>query len=172
MNPKDDGTPFTADEVEAILDEALLCNRDEIARFKSQLAASERQRELAEKAYARIADLSHDGAEKLHEMSVRALNAEAKCAGHVQVWNHVLEYWNGGRNDQAMWDALQHILDVAETAIAQDNPGLALLERMKKLEGLLRECLPVVRGKHSRFTYGPTELVERIEAALATLEEK
>ena len=31
---------------------------------------------------------------------------------------HWREYWNGNRNDRAMWDALNHILDEVETILA------------------------------------------------------
>ena len=35
-----------------------------------------------------------------------------------EVLEHWLEYWNGNRNDKAMWDALHHILDEVETLLA------------------------------------------------------
>jgi hypothetical protein len=32
---------------------------------------------------------------------------------------HILEYWNGNYNERAMTDALDHIVDVAQKAIAE-----------------------------------------------------
>ena len=47
MNPKADGTPFTPEEVEAILDEALACNRIEIDLLTEQLRVA---REMVRRA--------------------------------------------------------------------------------------------------------------------------
>lgn len=33
--------------------------------------------------------------------------------------DHALEYWNGNRNDTAMFDALNHILDVIEQSVSK-----------------------------------------------------
>jgi hypothetical protein len=50
--------------------------------------------------------------------------------------------------------------------LSQQTENESLKTRMKLLEGLLREAQPILRGRHSKFTYGPKDLVERVEAIL------
>ena len=56
--------------------------------------------------------------------------------------------------------------------LLKDNPGQALLDHVKALQDLLREAYPIIRGRHSRFTYGPRDLVERIQDALAACQKE
>jgi len=53
-------------------------------------------------------------------VALRALQQQGQPAGGLvsmplTTINHLMEYWNGNRNDAAMWDALNHIMDELES---------------------------------------------------------
>ena len=57
---------------------------------------------------------------------------------------------------------------LAETSLERNT----LKADNKALQDLLREAYPIIRGRHSSFTYGPRDLVERIQQALAACQEE
>lgn len=68
---------------------------------------------------------------------------QAQAAAMREALEHILEYWNRDRNDEAMYDALEEIIYTAENALSTDA-GRELLERVQKLEAqcaMMREAL-------------------------------
>jgi hypothetical protein len=94
----------------------------------------------------------------------------AKCAEMLLVFLDISEYWNGNRNDRAMWDALNHILDEVQKVVGQPNPGQSLLderdvlrERVKVLEilrAISEESLPLFQHLANKLITGDMAQVE------------
>ena len=72
-------------------------------------AALEAERMLHQTAIVQAAD------------KIEALEAEVE--GLRAVLEHIVEYWNGAETHGAMSDALDHIIDAAEAALAGKDGG-------------------------------------------------
>jgi hypothetical protein len=92
---------------------------EEAARLRAEEAVAAAKRRAAEEAAAaeRRAQAERDAAERrAREAAETAVRNAAPAM--LEALEHIAEYWNRDRNDEAMHNALWHIIETAEQAIA------------------------------------------------------
>ena len=101
----------------------LEASRRELFAYQADVeGANRRELSFATACVRNVEGITVGGALEMQRDEIASLRAElAELRARVSAQNdrlaHIAEYWNGERNDQAMYDALCHIVDEAGSAL-------------------------------------------------------